>query len=189
MKRFRPHCGGFILLYALTLLSIADVIYSLFLQNNANSPFGGFGLLSVLICALAFAYTWMFVRAQVAIGDGKMRIAWPANIQPKAGESRPIFIYRQGNLDLRFIDKCIRLDSITQYGYVEDLGYERIDKGPAGPKNKLFPVHEVAIITSDNKRYHMNAAIYSARQRREIFTLVREKSGTAPQGALADELK
>ena len=48
---------------------------------------------------------------------------------------------------------------MTRYGYVEDLGYDRLDQSQSGEKSKLFPVHEVAFITSENKRYHMNAGI------------------------------
>ena len=36
---------------------------------------------------------------------------------------------------------------------------------------------EVAFITSDNKRYHMNAGYYNEKQRKEIFTQVREITG------------
>ena len=48
----------------------------------------------------------------------------------------------------------------------------RVFDGQAGENNKLFPVHEVAFITRDNKRYHMNAGIYSKKQRREMFDLI-----------------
>ena len=87
-----------------------------------------------------------------------------------------------------FVDKTLRLDAITRYGYVEDLGYKQIDASQASERNKLFPVHEVAFITDDNKRYHMNAAIYSRPQRKEIFTLVRQRSGVDPTGRLLKEL-
>ena len=90
---------------------------------------------------------------------------------------------------MKFIDKTIRLDSITRYGFVEDLGYEPIDRSLAGQKGKLFPVHEVAFITSDNKRYHMNAAIYSSKQQREMFTLIRDRSGVTPEGKLGELYK
>ena len=78
---------------------------------------------------------------------------------------------------------------MTRYGYVEDLGYDRLDQSQGGEKSKLFPVHEVAFITSENKRYHMNAGIYSDEQNREIFTRLRGITGIEPEGKLADLLK
>ena len=72
---------------------------------------------------------------------------------------------------------------------MEDLGYERLDQSQSGEKSKLFPVHEVAFITSENKRYHMNAGIYSDAQNKEIFTQVRDITGIEPEGRLAELLK
>ena len=139
--------------------------------------------------AFALCYLWMYGRSQVAIDGQRVRVAFPVNRRPREGESRAMFIYRQGETDTRFVDKTFRLDAITRYGYVEDLGYERIDEGGAGENNKLFPVHEVAFITSENKRYHMNAGFYSDKQKKEIFTQVRDISGVEPEGKLAELLK
>ena len=190
MKRYRPYCAGYIVLYVLTLLCFGDVVFTLIRQvRGANDYMASFSFFSYIIFALALCYCWMYVRAQVAIDGKTLRMAWPANIKPKQGEGRAMFIYRQGELDIKFIDKTIRLDSIVRYGYVEDLGYERIDRSQAGEKSKLFPVHEVAIITRDNKRYHMNAAIYTAKQQKEIFTQIRQYSGVEPEGKLAEVLK
>ena len=185
MKRFRPYCGGFILLYVLTLLCFGDVVFTIIRQaRGVNDAMSGFSFFSYIIFALALCYCWMYVRAQVAIDGKTLRMAWPANVRPKQGEGRAMIIYRQGDLDLKFIDKTIRLDTLTRYGYVEDLGYERIDRSSSTEKTKLFPVHEVAFITSDNKRYHLNAGIFSPKQQKEMFTLIRDASGVEPEGKL-----
>ena len=191
MKKYRPHCAGYILLYVLVLLSAADAIYTLVcqLRGVANEMQTSFALFSYVICVIALIYTWVYVRSRVEIGDGKLRVAFPASIRPKPGAPRGSFIYRQGDTDLKLIDKTIPLKDIVRYGYVEDLGYERIDAGGAGETNPLFPVHEVAILTSDNKRYHMNAAIYSAKQKKAIFAQIQDLTGVAPEGKLAEVLK
>ena len=190
MKRYRPFAPGFIVLYVLTLLTLGDVIYTIVRQVKGvnNDLMGSFSFFSYLIFAMACCYTWMYVRAEVVIDGRKMRMAFPANIRPKQGQPRAMFIYRQGDLDLKFIDKTIDLTKLVSYGYVEDLGYEPIDKSGAGEKNKLFPVHEVALITNENKRYHLNAAVYSARQQREIIAQIRDISGIEPQGKLSEVL-
>ena len=191
MKRYRPYCAGFIVLYALTLLTFGDVVFTTVrqLRGMANDMMGSLSMFSYLIFALALCYTWQYIRTQVVIDGGKLRIAFPANVKPKEGQPRAMFIYRQGDVDIRFIDKTFALDKLVRYGYVEDLGYERIDRGQAGENNKLFPVHEVAFITSENKRYHMNAGFYSDKQKKEIFTQVRDISGVEPEGKLAELLK
>ena len=191
MKRYRPYAPGFIVLYVLTLISAADVVYSIIRQarGTQNDYMASFTFFSYFILAMALCYTWQYIRAKVVIDGNKMRVAFPVNIRPKAGEPRAMFIYRQGDLDLKFVDKIINLKLVTRYAYVEDLGYEPLDKSRGGDKSKLFPVHEVAFITSENKRYHMNAGIYSARQRRAIFTQVREITGLEPEGKLAEEIK
>ncbi len=191
MKRFRPYCAGYIVLYGLTLLSFADVVYTIVTsaRGTANPYMANFSFFSYFVLFLALCYTWQYVRAQVCFSGDKMRVAFPANMRPKEGQGRAMIIYRQGDLDLKFIDKTINLKLVTRYGYVEDLGYEPLDKSRGGEKSKLFPVHEVAIITSENKRYHMNAGIYSKKQRHEIFTRMREITGIEPEGKLAEELK
>ncbi len=191
MKRYRPYCAGYIVLYVLTLLSFADVVYTIISQvrGTANQYMANFSFFSYLVLILALCYTWQYVRAQVCFDGNKMRIAFPANVRPREGQGRAMFLFRQGDLDLKFIDKTFNLQTLTRYAYVEDLGYEPIDRSKGGEKNKLFPVHEVAFITSENKRYHMNAGIYSPKQRREIFEQVRSVSGLAPEGKLAEELE
>lgn len=190
MKRFRPYCSGYIVLYVLTLLSAADAGYTLYRQlNGMQDVMAGFSLFAYVIFAFALCYVWMYGRSQVVIDGQKLRVAFPINARPKEGQERPFFIFRQGETDIRFVDKTFRLDAITRYGYVEDLGYERIDQGGAGENNKLFPVHEVAFITRDNKRYHMNAGIYSPNQRREMFALIAKGSGVKAEGKLAEEIR
>lgn len=191
MKRYRPYAPGYIVLYGLTLLCLADVIFTIVRQSRGveNDIMASFSFFSYLIFGLACFYTWNYVRAQVVIDGHRMRVAFPANVRPKQGEPRAMILYRQGDLDLKFIDKTIDLKLVTRYGYVEDLGYDPIDQTRGGEKNKLFPVHEVAFITSENKRYHMNAGIYSAKQNREIFTQVRDITGIEPEGKLAEVLK
>lgn len=191
MKRFRPYCAGYILLYILTLLATADMCYTTYTQvtGTANQYMASFSFFSYIIFALAICYTWKYARAQVVIDGKKLRMAFPANIRPKEGQPRAMFLFRQGELDLTFIDKTLDLGRLTRYGYVEDLGYERIDRSQAGENNKLFPVHEVALITDENKRYHMNAGIYSAKQRREMFALIRDISGVQPEGKLKEQIR
>ena len=190
MKRFRPHCAGYIVLYVLVFLSFADVIYTTYRQiRGVQDAMAGFSFFAYIIFAMALCYLWMYARAQVCFDGGKMRMAFPISRAPKDGEARAMFIFRQGATDIRFVDKTLRLDTVTRYGYVEDMGYQPIDESQAGPNNKLFPVHEVAFITSENKRYHMNAAIYSKKQRRAIFDLVRQGSGVEAEGKLGEELR
>ena len=189
MKRFRPYCAGYIVLYVLVVLSGIDAGFTAYRQiRGVNDALSGFSLFSYLIFAMALLYAWNYIRAQVAFDGNNMRVAFPANIRPKQGEPRAMILYRQGDLDLKFIDKTIDLTTLTRYGYVEDLGYERIDRSQAGENSKLYPVHEVAFITSDNKRYHMNAAIYSKKQQKEIFEEIRKISGGEPEGKLREAL-
>ena len=191
MKRYRPHCAGYIVLYVLASLSLIDAAYTLYSQatNTANQYMASFSFFSYIILALAACYVSIYIRAQVAFSGDKVRIAFPASVKARPGEKRAMIIFRQGDLDMKLIDKTIDMKKIVRYGYVEDLGYERIDRAQGGEKNKLFPVHEVAFITTENKRYHMNAAIYSAPVQKEIFQRIRETSGVAPEGKLAEVLK
>ena len=144
MKRFRPYCAGYIVLYVLTLLSLVDTGHTLYCQiRGIQNALTNFYLFSYIITVMALCYVWLYARAQVAVGETEMRMAFPASVVPREGEARPMFLFRQGSTDLRFIDKTLRLDTVTAYGYVEDLGYQPIDASQAGPNNKLFPVHEV----------------------------------------------
>ena len=191
MKCYRPYKAGFIVLYVLSLLSLADVVYTIIRQAMGirNDYMASFSFFSYLVFAMACCYTWQYARAKVVIDGHKMRMAFPVNMRPKQGEARAMIIFRQGDLDLKFIDKTIDLKLVTRYGYAKDLGYEPLDQSRGGEDSKLFPVREVAFITSENKRYHMNAGFYSDKQNREIFTQVRDITGIEPEGSLADVLK
>ena len=155
MKRFRPYCTGYIVLYVLTLLCLGDSVYTVISQlRGSNNPMiSSFSMFSYIILALALGYTYMYIRAQVAIDDRSLRVAWPAYIQPREGEKRALFLYRQGNLDIKFIDKTIPLRRIVRYGFVEDLGYQPVDRTDPQGKVKFFPVHEVAMMMSIALRF------------------------------------
>lgn len=188
MKRYRPYCAGYIVLYVLALLSLADVVYTTVRQaQGVNDMMSGFSFFSYVIFAMAVCYTWHYARSKVVIAGTKLRVAFPANVRPRDGQPRAMFLFRQGELDMKLVDKTLDLKKLVQYGYVEDLGYDRIDQSQGGG-GKLFPIHEVALITNENKRYHMNAGIYSEKQRREIFTQIRQISGVEPEGSLAREI-
>jgi hypothetical protein len=88
-------------------------------------------------------------------------------------------------LQLEKIDKKFALADLEKYGYIEDLGYAILDQSGASEKNKLFPIHEIALVMKDGKRYHMNGGNYSEKQLKEMFTLVQQATGIAPEGKLA----
>ena len=190
MKRYRPRCAGYTVLYVLALLCFADVVYTIYgrLSGTANEYMASFSFFSYIIFAFAVCYVSLYARAQVVIDGERIRIAYPANVRPRPGQGRAMIIFRQGDLDLKLIDKTFSLKELVRYGYVEDLGYERIDQARGGDKSKLFPVHEIAFITSENKRYHMNIAIFKDVQRREMLRQIRDISGVEPEGALAELL-
>ena len=189
MKRFRPHCSGYIVLYVLIALSIADTGWTLFnqLRGTTTEYMQSFSLFSYLITAAALAYGSRYFRSQVCLDDKNLRLAFPAYIQP-AEASRAMFFFRQGETDLKLIDKTFPLSAIERYGYVDDLGFSRVDKSPADEKSPLFPIHEVCFLTKDGKRYHVNAAVYSPAQRRTMFSAIRDATGVAPEGSLAKEI-
>ena len=191
MKRFRPYCSGYIVLYVLIAMSLVDAGYSLYGQitGNINEYMRSFSFFSYLIAAMGVCFGWLYIRAQVCIDDKNIRIAFPATIQPGEGAARAMIVYRQGPNDMKLIDKTFALSKIERYGYVEDLGFSNVDKSGANEKSPLFKVHEVCFLTSDNKRYHMNAGIYSKKQNREIFTLIQKATGIMPEGKLAEVLK
>ena len=191
MKRFRPYNSGYIVLYVLVFLSVGDALYTLISQltGTLNPAMQSFSLFSYLIAAIAIAYVYTYVRTQVCIDSENIRIVFPAYITPPEGAKRAMFIFRQGGQDLKLIDKTIALNKIERYGYVDDLGFRRVDQSNADEKSPMFPVKEVCFLTSDGKRYHMNAAIYKPKQVREMFSMLRDKTGIEPEGSLADQLK
>lgn len=190
MKRYRPYCPGYILLYVLVLIACGDALFTAIgsLRGTINEYMSSFSFFSYLIAAMGLCYAWVYVRAQVAIDDTTVRIAFPAYIHPAPGAQRAMIIYRQGATDLKLIDKTIELNKIERYGYVEDLGFSRVDQSGANEKSAMFPVHEVCFLTSDGKRYHLNAAIFSKKQRSEIFNRIQTATGIVPEGKLAGEL-
>ena len=191
MKRFRPHNSGFIVMYALAALSVADTGYTLYGQitGNINQYMSTFSFFSYLITAMALCYVYMFSRAQVCVDEKSLRSAFLAYIQPPEGGSRAMIVFRQGSLDLKLIDKTFPIQSIERYGYVDDFKLSRVDRSGATEKSPLLPVKEVCFLTKDGKRYHMNAGVYGKKQLREMFTLIRQYSGVEPEGSLADLLK
>ena len=171
--------------------SIADACYTLYGQvpGNLNEYIQSFSFFSYLICLMGIAYGSIYARAQVAIDEKNLRRAWPAYVQPAEGAKRAMILFRQGSTDMKLIDKTFALDKIERYGYVDDLGFSRVDKSNADEKSPLFKVKEVCFLTTDNKRYHMNAGIYNKKQLKEMFTLIRDRSGVAPEGSLAEVLE
>lgn len=191
MKKFRPYCAGFIVLYVLCLLCVSDAVYAAVTAalGTANEYMSSFSMFSYLIAVLAIFYVKMYAASKVVISDTTMRVANPVYIKPEAGKKRAMFIYRSGENDIKLMDKTFKLEDLEKYGWIDDLGYSRLDKSGVGEKNKLFPVKEIALVMKDGKRYQMNGAFYKEKQLREMFTLVQEKTGIAPTGKLAEYTK
>ena len=187
LKKYRPYCPGYIVLYALMLICAADAIFTLVgqIRGTLNEFMASFSFFSYIILVMGLCYVSLYVRTKVVIDDRTLRFAYPASIRPKQGQPRASIIYRQGDTDLKLIDKTVALGSVVRWGWAEDLGYKRIDASMAKEKG-FFPVHEVVIITDDNKRYHWNAATYSEKQQREIMTRIAKACGVTPEGKLAE---
>ena len=187
MKNYRPYCAGFIVIYVLSFLCVGDAVYTLIqtINGTQNEFMASFSLFTYLIAVLAILYCKLYGTTKVSIGEEKMRIVYPVYIRPGADAKRAMFIYRQGDMDLHKIDKTFSLKQLSKYGYIEDLGYKRLDVSNTGKKNKLFPVQEVAFVMEDGKRYHWNIAFYSAKQQHEILQDIRRVSGLEPEGELA----
>lgn len=187
MKKFRPYKAGFIVLYVLCFLCVGDALYSLISQarGTANEYMQSFSLFSYLIAVLAFLYMKMYAVTHVEVDDKTFRFVNPVYIKPAPGAKRAMFIYRQGETDLKLVDKRFPLIELEKYGYIEDLGYAVLDQSNAGEKNKLFPVHEIALVMKDGKRYHMNGGYYSEKQLKGIVEQIQKATGLAPEGKLA----
>ena len=190
MKKYRPTRSGFIVLYVLVAIAACDAAYTLIgtLTGAANEYIRSFSFFSYLIAAMAIAYVRIYARAVVAIDEKYIRIAFPAYIKPPVDGKRAFIIYRQGNLDMKLIDKTFPLANIQRYGYVDDLGYSRVDQSSTDETSPLFPVKEVCFLTSDGKRYHMNAGNYNWSQLKEMFNQITDNTGIAPEGSLAEIL-
>ena len=191
MKTYRPHNIGYIVLYALVALSVGDAAYTMLSQamGRANAVTQNFSMFSYLIAVLAVMYVRVYVPSRVSIGDGNIRIVFPASIKPAPDAKRAFFVYRQGELDTKLIDKTFALGTVERYGYVDDFKLSRVDQSGANEKTPLLPVKEVCFLTSEGKRYHMNAAVYNKKQLREMFTQIRDITGIEPEGSLAEVIR
>ena len=188
MKKYRPYKPGFIVLYVLGLLSISDAVYTLVSQTLGRSDayIANFSLFSYLIAVLAIIYVRMYASTRVEIDGTHMRVVYPVYIKPQPGAKRAMFIFRQGNTDLKLVNKRFLLADMERYGYIEDLNYSRLDQSGVGENNKLFPNHEIALVMKDGKRYHMNGGYFSAKQLAGMIEKIHAATGLVPQGKLAD---
>ena len=188
MKKYRPYRAGFIVIYILGVLCISDAVTTLVRQmtGTINEYMSSFSLFSYLIALLAFFYVKMYIVTRVEIDQSIMHIVNTVYIKPQPGAKRASFIYRQGENDIKLLNKRIPLKELDRFGYIEDLGYDKLDRSGAGEDNLLFPVHEVALVMKDGKRYHWNAANYSWKQLKQIVPQIEQISGVQATGKLAD---
>lgn len=188
MKKFRPYKAGFIVIYILGVLCVGDAVYALVSQltGTANEYMQSFSMFSYLIAVLAVLYVKMYIVARVEIDDKTFHFVNPVYIRPAAGAKRAMFVYRQGDTDIHQVDKRFPLVELDKYGYIEDLGYDRLDKSGVGEKNKLFPVHEIALVLKDGKRFHMNGGFYSDKQLKGMVDQIQAVTGIAPTGKLGE---
>lgn len=191
MKKFRPYQPGFIVLYVLGILCTGDAVYALVSQymGTANEYMQSFSMFSYLIAILAIIYVKMYAATKVEINDKILHFVNPVYIKPQAGAKRASFIFRQGENDIRKIDKKVPLLELERYGYIEDLGYSKLDNSGVSETNKLFPVHEIALVMKDGKRYHFNGGNYSVNQLKEMNALIEKATGLKPEGKLANPTK
>ena len=187
-KKYRPYKAGFIVLYVLAALCLSDAIYSIVTQalGTANPYMSSFSWFSYLIAALALVYVRMYAVTRIEIDPKAMHLVYPVYIKPQPGAKRAMFLFRQGETDLKLVDKRFLLSDLEKYGYIEDLGYAQLDKSGMGEKNKLFPVHEIALVMKDGKRYHMNGGFYSPKQLKGMVEQIQSATGLSPEGKLAE---
>lgn len=188
MKKYHPYRAGFIVIYILGLLCISDALFTLIQQftGTLNEYMSSFSLFSYLIALLAVFYVKMYIVTRVEIDGTSMHIVNPVYIKPQPGAKRASFIYRQGENDIKLLNKRIQLADLEKFGYIEDLGYDKLDRSGAGENNALFPVHEVALVMKDGKRYHWNAANFNWKQLQQIIPQIEQASGVKATGKLAD---
>ena len=191
MKKFRPYKAGYIVLYVLCVLCIGDAVWTMVAPSlgRGSEYMQSFSMFSYLIAILAFFYVKMYIGTRVEVDDKTFHFVNTAYIKPAPGAKRAMFIYRQGDTDIKLVDKRFPLAELEKYGYIEDLGYTVLDKSNTGEKNKLFPLHEIAFVMKDGKRYHMNAAYYKPAEIKEMVEKIRAISGVEPTGKLAEVLK
>jgi len=191
MKKFRPYKAGFIVLYALAILCTADAVHALYGQitGTANEYIQSFSLFSYLIAALAVVYVKMYAATRVEISNTTFHFVNPVYIKPAPGAKRASFIFRQGETDLKKVDKKFNLADLEKFGYIEDLGYSVLDQSGASETNPLFPVHEIAMVMKDGKRYHFNGGYYSVEQLKEMNAAIESATGLKPEGKLINPTK
>ena len=188
MKRYRPYRAGYIVIYILGVLCMSDAIITLIKQftGTLNEYMSSFSMFSYLIALLAFFYVKIYIVTRVEIDDTTMHIVNSVYIKPQPGAKRASFIYRQGENDIKLLDKRFQLSDLEKFGYIEDLGYDKLDRSGATETTALFPVHEVALVMKDGKRYHWNAANYNWKQLQQIVPQIEQASGVQATGKLAD---
>ena len=191
MKKFRPYCAGFIVLYVLALLSLGDVVRTLYgeITGTQNDMLASMSMFTYLIFILAVLYVKMYASARIVLTDKTMQIVNPVYLKPQPGAKRAMFIYRNGETDVKLMNKTFKLEDLEKYGWIEDLNYSRLDASGVGEKNKLFPVHEIALVMKDGKRYHMNGGFYKEKQLRPMMQHIKDTTGIAPTGKLAEYVK
>ena len=188
MKKFRPYRAGYIVLYILGVLCVSDAAVTLFKQltGTINEYMSSFSLFSYLIALLALFYIKTYAVTRVEISAQVMHIVNTVYIKPQPGQKRASFIYRQGENDIKVLDKKIQLTELEKFGYIEDLGYDKLDRSGATEDAALFPVHEVALVMKDGRRYHWNSANYNWKQLQQIVPLIEQASGVQASGKLAE---
>ena len=186
-KTYRPYKAGFIVLYVLGVLCVGDAVWDLIKQitGTQNEYMQSFAFFSYLIALLAVLYVKMYISTRIEIDATTFHFVCPFYVRPAEGTKRAMFIYRQGANDVKLVNKKFALADIIKYGYIEDLGYNALDQSGAGPNNKLFPVHEMALVMKDGKRYHVNAGYYSKKQLTAIVEQIVDATKIYPTGALA----
>lgn len=191
MKKFRPLNAGYILVYVVVLgccVESAWTLFTYFRTGGQDSYSSMFFFWTLLLLPVAIIYGARFLQTVVEISPTHMRIVRPVLITPKPGAQRASFIFRQGENDNVLMKRTFEIKQLAKYGYVEDFGLRPEDKSGAKENAKMFPVHEVAFVMQDGRNCRMNAALYSPKKRREIFTLLQKTSGIEPTGKLASEI-
>lgn len=185
-KTWRPTCPGFIVLYVLSVVCLLDCYYSTMdiIHGTASEFTASFTVFTYLILIVAVLYDKLYIASRVEISSKEMRIVYPIYIRPGTGVKRVSFIYRQGALDIRQVNRQFPITDIVKYGFAEDLGFQRLDRSGSSPTNRLFPVHEIVLVVKDGKRYHLNIAFYSMKNQKAMMQYLRQALGFAPEGAL-----
>ena len=190
MKKFRPYNGGYILVYVITVACVAQALYSLIAvqANGGDTSSDPFFLWTLLLAPLAAIYGYRYYKTIVEISPTHVHLVRPVLATPKPGEKRANFLFRQGENDNIMISRTFELNQLDKYGFIEDFGLKAEDKSGAKETAKLFPLHEVAFIMKDGRNCRFNAAIYSKKQLKNIFSAIREATGIEPMGKLAAAL-